>query len=219
MNQNCDDPMQFRLTARPNVVGKMSSPYDPIPQPNAAGTGVVAGTGRDNRYAIQYHNPRPELLQCSVEFVRSQHFQVEARVVNWANINMTPKVRANHPAGGFTTTIRGLPYDLLVTATGGIGTPLQFVYGRHTGQQTPGDKIAHYRWTSTSKGQGKGPDGLNAFRICKVELFNDKQYNAQDLTYSIGLKGETPPVANAALPKMQTEHTKCFFPCFQLVLP
>jgi hypothetical protein len=208
MNQNCDDYHQARLTSKPTANGKISVPYNPfrIPGPNSL------GVGSDNHYAIQY-GTKPEMMQCSVEYVRTEHNEVSARVVNWRNEDQ-PNVRTTHANSAYTTTLTGLPFDLVITANGGLGSQLRFVYGN---QQSQNNRISYFEWNLDSVGAGVGASSSSAtnYEYCKIEKLK-VQYNPQDNQYPLGLKGDLPPTAIKGLKKQNTERISCYFPCFMV---
>jgi hypothetical protein len=187
---------RIRLTSKKTQNGKISSPYEP--------------DGTDNHYAIQYK----EIMQCSVEFLKSEYFEVEARVVDW-DIKDKTTVRLNFQSNQFSAVLKDLPFDLQVQSEGILGTPLKFKYGS---QANP---VSYFAWNSNSEGAGQGVDGNKASRFCKVTT-SSHDYNPSDKTATLGIKptpGKSiPPVTKSKTPlaKKKVELTKCFFICFKV---
>ena len=181
----------------------MTSPYDYTTQ---------------NRYAIRVAGT-PEIMQCSVAFIRSQHNEVEAVVTDWDN-NDHPKVRLAGPAapatGTTTATLKGLPFDLVVKSTGAYKTtPMEFTYG-------VSGKHSYFKWNSKSTGAGRGPNGAlgknNDF--CKVELkkadYDPANYpNVATATLGMKTSAGYPAPKLPAAKQQEVEYTKCWFPCFE----
>jgi hypothetical protein len=196
----CHDPLQFFMSAKsPAGKASMTSPYEYATQ---------------NRYAIRTAT-KPDIMQCSVAFLRSTHNEVEARVTDWNNVDKPLLRTAGSTSNTKSSTLTGLPDNLVVKMTGAFGTELNFEYG------TAGT-LSHYKWTSKSYGAGRGVDGSagkynNFCKSTKGKFDYDPAKYPKDSKATLGIK-----MANGQYPKSTTtatqqdvEYTKCWFPCFK----
>jgi hypothetical protein len=147
------DGRQFQLSEKPNVGGKIDSPYN-------------GAKGKDNKYKLS-NVAYKELYQCSVKFNRTGDVYITDAKVSSFDDTETKVTDFKLPNVGATYKLKGLPVDLQVKRTGAFGSKLEFSYG----PGLAGSNVNNFDWDSEMEGSGRGPftNGGKPRRICKVE--------------------------------------------------
>jgi hypothetical protein len=147
------DGRQFQLSEKPNVGGKIDSPYN-------------GAKGKDNKYKLS-DVAYKELYQCSVKFTRTGDAYITDAKVSSFDDTETKVADFKLPNDGATYKMKGLPVDLQVKRTGTFGSKLEFSYA----PGLAGSNVNNFDWDSEMEGSGRGPftNGGKPRRFCKVE--------------------------------------------------